>query len=50
MFCFLDVPGVSNIYLMQDSKKKEKELASWEADLKKREKVNFTFLLSIFSL
>lgn len=29
---------------MQEPKKKERELASWEADLKRREKVNFVHL------
>jgi len=35
---------------VQDSKKKEKDLASWEADLKRREKVFFLFnsTLNIF--
>ena len=40
------------IYVLnvQDSKKKEKDLASWEADLKRREKVCFLFnsMLNIF--
>lgn len=33
---------------MQDSKKKEKELAAWEADLKRREKVNCCSNLILF--
>lgn len=48
LFLILGVSLIRRLFVeyMQDSKKKEKELNSWEADLRRREQVNW--LLNVF--